>query len=181
MKRNFSRWLSLAVLLAGLLPGPALGAGLIEAQSVVVASAINKFPGTRQRAAGLISRPLWSAPQRDWQLRLAASVGSLQRRDTADVSAGLGPLLSYRSQLAGWPALWELGSSVNWIDGDGLARRELGKRLEFASHLAAGLALNRQGSAALLMRVQHISNAGLSSRNPGLDLAGLELRIRYGG
>jgi len=56
------------------------------------------------------------------------------------------------------------------------AERELGGRLHFTSHIAGVLSFGRQRQHRIAVRLQHISNGGLSSTNPGVDMFGIEYR-----
>ena len=152
----------------------------IAHQSFHLTTALRKF-SARELTYTVRSGPLWASSVRRMTLRWAANVGQLESRSARDVLLGIGPLIEFRPRILTSRTLIEFGSGVHWIDGDGFADESLGQRLQFQSHVALGLAPWRQRDTLLMVRVQHISNAGLAAHNPGLDLAGLELRHRFGG
>lgn len=53
--------------------------------------------------------------------------------------------------------------------------REFSTRFNFASHLGVGLRLGAQQRHELLLRLQHVSNAGIKHPNPGANF----LQLRY--
>lgn len=57
--------------------------------------------------------------------------------------------------------------------------REFSTRFNFASHLGAGLRLGAQRQHELLLRVQHVSNAGIKHPNPGNNFVQLRYALHF--
>jgi len=72
----------------------------------------------------------------------------------------------------------DFGFSPTWIAGSTVNGRDLGGNLHFTSSLSVGTYLNARRTLGLSARIQHTSNGGLDSTNPGLDMAGLNLVYR---
>jgi hypothetical protein len=102
---------------------------------------------------------------------VVASAGMLY--DSGDdamlISAGPGLLLDREG---GRWAL-ELASELTFLSEDHLAGLDLGGDSQFTCHL--GLMWYTSEHVALGCRYEHISNAGLHTRNPGLDMVSLDL------
>jgi hypothetical protein len=103
--------------------------------------------------------------------RLDFTAGWLARggEDAATTSAGLTMALKYNK----WPLWLELGSSPTYISRHEFGGRDLGGPLQFNTHI--GLAWEMTRRWRLEYRYQHISNAGIDKRNPGLNLQGIGL------
>ena len=72
----------------------------------------------------------------------------------------------------------DVGFSPTWIAGSAVNGRDLGGNLHFTSSLSVGAYLNARRTLELSARIQHTSNGGLDSVNPGLDMLGLSLAYR---
>jgi len=72
----------------------------------------------------------------------------------------------------------DFGFSPTWIAGSNLSGRDLGGNLHFTSSLSVGAYLNTRRTLELSARIQHTSNGGLDSVNPGLDMLGFSLAYR---
>ncbi|SDM11104.1 lipid A 3-O-deacylase [Oryzisolibacter propanilivorax] len=57
--------------------------------------------------------------------------------------------------------------------------REFSTRFNFASHLGAGVRLGAQRQHELLLRVQHVSNAGIKHPNPGNNFVQLRYALHF--
>ena len=67
----------------------------------------------------------------------------------------------------------ELGFSPTLLTGSSLNGRDLGGNFHFTSSISIGATFGTRQNISLALRVQHMSNGGLSSTNPGLDTIGL--------
>lgn len=86
----------------------------------------------------------------------------------------LSPVLSRQFATLGGRALsWEFGIGVSVLNKRRFAGKDLGSYFQFEDRL--GLILDLPNNAKLKLRYMHYSNAGLSSRNPGMDF----LNIAY--
>ena len=125
---------------------------------------------------------IWKLPWRwqlggAWQLqtRLDVSAGWLRGND-ADAfvaTGGIGLLLDRER----FPLALDLGCSPTVMSRDNFGGRDFGMPLQFTSH--AGLAWNLGKHFSLGYRYQHMSNAHLSSHNPGLNLNMFSASYRF--
>ena len=142
-----------------------------------VGEAIGKHNDVSQYAVAFHARP----PRRLRAERLEVAIGTLANPLENRAFVSVGPVWRL-------PARWQpfapdvlsvdVGFSPTWISGSRLTDRDLGGNLHFTSSLSLGAHLNRQRTVHLSLRVQHTSNGGLDSRNPGLDMIGLSLVYR---
>ena len=72
----------------------------------------------------------------------------------------------------------DFGFSPTWIAGSTVNGRDLGGNLHFTSSISVGAYLNGRRTLELSARIQHTSNGGLDSDNPGIDMLGLSLVYR---
>lgn len=56
----------------------------------------------------------------------------------------------------------------------------IGGSFHFTSHFGVGTYLGRDRQASLAIRYQHTSNAGLRSRNPGIDMVAVVFQRNFG-
>lgn len=88
----------------------------------------------------------------------------------------VGPLLSRTISGAGLQLEIEGAVRVTYIEHPAFGSEDLGSHLHFASH--AGLAWwSPEHRFALGFRFEHVSNAGLTEHNPGVNFASFELRL----
>lgn len=70
----------------------------------------------------------------------------------------------------------DLGFAPTLVSGTRFGGRDLGGHLHFTSSISVGRKLD---DAHVALRVQHLSNGGLSGTNPGMDMIGLEFSIGF--
>lgn len=103
-----------------------------------------------------------------WQLQTRADllVGWLgnEVKNAAILSVGPSVVLYWRRA----PVLLEAGASPTVLSGNDFGSRNFGTDVQFTSH--GGLNLNIARNWRLGYRFEHMSNAGLSARNGGLNL-----------
>lgn len=130
-------------------------------------TAAKKFDGTELvTAAFRIDAPQWLHADRvEW------SIGVLSRFGDVRPITTLGPVWRIERPRRLW--FLELSFSPAFVTNPRLGERTLGGHIHFASELAVGREFGDGWS--LSFRAQHISNGGLNSRNPGLDLIGLSI------
>ncbi|MBL9167637.1 MAG: acyloxyacyl hydrolase [Verrucomicrobiales bacterium] len=116
---------------------------------------------------------------RDWSLRagIDASAGMLGRLSKEDKGfvGSLGPVLILNC--ARIPVDLVIGSSPTILSRDSFDGVDLGVPFQFTSHLGFNVHLSDRWS--LSYRLQHMSNAGMGDRNPGLDLHSLALSFKF--
>jgi hypothetical protein len=89
-------------------------------------------------------------------------------------AVALSPVISRQFTTLGGRALsWEFGIGISVLNKRRFAGKDLGSYFQFEDRL--GLILDLPNNAKLKLRYMHYSNAGLSSRNPGMDF----LNIAY--
>ncbi len=149
---------------------------------ILVVDSVQKFAGMRQSGVLLgyrvnsWSRVFWMPSRLDF------SAGWLERGSNASAFASAGP--SYRwhmnkSDQSKW--FVDFGVHPTFISQSRFKGKDLGGKVFFTSHLGLGVYLGRQRKTSLLLRYQHISNAGLNDRNPGVDMLGLAFSYSFGG
>ena len=155
---------------------PAYADGFLPTEYRAMES-IGKYDDVSQYALVFHGRP----PRRLFAERMELAIGALSGADANRW------FLSYG---AVWrvPGRWmpyardavhiDFGFSPTWIGGSTVNGRDLGGNLHFTSSLSAGAYLNARRTLELSLRIQHTSNGGLNSVNPGLDMAGLSLVYR---
>lgn len=112
-----------------------------------------------------LSRWSYDAPAgQDGQLTALALVPVLRWQ----VSQGHVPWF-VQAGVGGW-----LGNRLYHTTG-----RRFGSRLNFASHLGLGVRLGAQQQHEWLLRVQHVSNAGIKKPNPGKNLVHLRYALHF--
>ena len=103
------------------------------------------------------------------------AAGTLRAAGTRGYLGRLGGTLAYHTPGGRW--VFEVGTSIAGLSESRFGDYDLGGQVQFVSHL--GLRLHLGEAFALGYRVQHLSNAGLDTPNPGLDSQALELRYRF--
>ncbi len=73
----------------------------------------------------------------------------------------------------------ELSISPTLIGGSSFNGRDLGGNFHFTSAAAVGKTFGLRDAFSLSLRIQHTSNAGLSSINPGMDTVGLNFSFDF--
>lgn len=71
----------------------------------------------------------------------------------------------------------EIGFSPTLISGSTFDDRDIGGNFHFTSSIALGARFGREENILVALRIQHISNGGLASPNPGLDMVGINFRF----
>ena len=149
---------------------------------IVGANSLQKFTGMGQYGV-LLGCRVSSGSRVFWMpSRLDFSAGWLERGSHASLFVSAGP--SYRwhmnkSDQSKW--FVDFGVHPTFISQSRFEGKNLGGEVFFTSHLGLGVYLGRQGKSSLVLRYQHISNAGLNDRNPGVDMLGLAYSYNFGG
>lgn len=116
---------------------------------------------------------------RDWHIRLGLdmSAGMLGRLDEEDKGfiATLGPVFTLRSDR--FPVDLVVGSSPTIMSRHTYDGVDFGIPFQFTSHIGFNAHLTRRW--ALGYRFQHMSNASLSSHNPGLDMHSVSIGFKF--
>jgi hypothetical protein len=147
------------------------GAADLLPAGVRVARVVHKFEDVWQFAAIYPLR----APRRLRAHHLELAVGAFSSPAETRPFLSLGPVWDFRSQTQALAL--ELGFSATLLGGSTLAGRELGGNLHFTSSVALATRFGEDREYALSLRIQHTSNGGLNSPNPGLDAIALTFSI----
>ncbi|WP_231702521.1 acyloxyacyl hydrolase [Rheinheimera lutimaris] len=97
-----------------------------------------------------------------------------------NVALALSPVL--KKQFANWygkPVFWEFGIGVSMLTKREFAGKDLGSHFQFEDRLGLLIELDPQNKKMLAIRYMHYSNAGLSSRNPGMDFLNIAYSWRF--
>jgi len=132
-----------------------------------VATAIKKFEDTSQFAVAFRMRP----PRRLRARHLELAVGAISTSQESRAFVSLGPV--WRLPINTRLPYVELGFSPTLITGSTFNGRDLGGNFHFTSSISIGATFGARENISLALRIQHTSNGGLSSTNPGLDMIGL--------
>jgi lipid A 3-O-deacylase len=113
----------------------------------------------------------------NWRLqpRIDLSAGWLNNQHANAFIGTVGPLLELRP--GKFPLALEGGSSPTLLSRYRFEGMDFGERFQFTSHI--GLIWYLTDRVSLGYRFQHMSNAGLASPNPGLNLEMLELSYHF--
>ena len=159
--------LEVIVTLAATVPGAGANESDILFPELRVATAYQgKFDVDIYTAAWHVRAPSWSRAHR---LELAAGV--VRDADDSRPFGFVGPVWRFASRRRISFLDFSLGPTViggSTFDGD-----DLGGNLHFRSALALGFAAGRDRVFEVAFRIEHISNGGLRSNNPGLDSIGV--------
>jgi lipid A 3-O-deacylase len=124
----------------------------------------------------------WRIPWRwdfysNWSLRpgLDLSAGGVTGKGEDGFVGTLGPLVELR--YGKFPVVLEGGSSPTWLSRYTFGSEDFGEHFQFTSHI--GLAWDVSRYFTLGLRFQHMSNAGLASPNPGLNIEMLSARFNF--
>ena len=131
------------------------------------------------RAEGLVG---WTLPWdwsfcNDWNLdsRLDLTAGWLGDGYKNAAVVTLGP--SFGLHHKGWPVSLEGGVSPTFISRYDFVSKDFGSYFQFTSH--AGLTWQFVKHFSIGYQFQHMSDAGISEHNPGLNLQVIELRYIF--
>lgn len=138
-----------------------------NAPEIRVMAAISKFTGTKQVALA------FTVPTSNWLYsnRTEIAVGSIGNSDDTTAFLSVGPL--WRWGLLTPDTFFELGFSPTVLADTQFGPKNIGGHLHFSSSVSIGHKLGKHKRSNIALRVQHISNGGLNSTNPGLDSVGL--------
>ncbi len=149
-----------------------LNNSLAQAASVIpsdyrLATAGDKFSDTVQFAVAFKFRP----PRRLRAKRMELVVGTIATSQESRLFVSLGPV--WQLPIVNRSMFFELGISPTFIGGSSFKQQDMGGKFHFTSFAAVGARFGKRDALSLSLRVQHTSNGGLSSTNPGMDMIGI--------
>lgn len=111
------------------------------------------------------------APRRLRARRLELATGLIVTPDDTQGFVSLGPV--WRLPTNAERAYIEFGFAPTLLTGSRIGEHDMGGVVHFTSSAEVGVTLDPQRRAHLALRVKHISNGGLHSNNPSMDVVGL--------
>jgi hypothetical protein len=175
-----------AAMLSVLTVSPLLASRVVRAENFYLESAGARFGFSAEsrsenfhQAEGFVNCDLpwyWEFGS-NWRLqsRLDSAAGWLGRRGEDAFVGSVGPSLVL--SLANVPVSLSGGSSPTFISEHEFGPTDLGSLFQFTSH--AGLNWDIGSHLQLGYRFQHMSNAGISKHNPGLNLHMFGISYRF--
>lgn len=161
------------MLTAAAAPSVSSAAPAFFPNDVRIVSGLSSAENTYQLAATYRLRA--PRPLRADHLEVAVGVISSAGRQRPFFSVG--PV--WRFPIASGRQYLDFGFSPTALSGTRIDDRDLGGHLHFTSSVAFGMRFGPVDAYSLRLRVQHTSNGGLNSNNPGLDLIGLDFGIEF--
>lgn len=134
--------------------------------------AVGKFSDTTELAAEYRLR----APRLLGANRLEVAFGALADGEVTRPFVSIGPV--WRWNLPSLSYL-EFGFSPTLLSDATVDDRSLGGHLHFTSSLSIGRYFGNSDQYSVAVRAQHVSNGGLDSRNPGIDVVGLRFAWEF--
>ncbi len=172
-KTGHSRLLHIAVfvvaMISFMLDGSNARAASLMPSDYHVAVAGDKFADTWQFAVTFRMRP----PRLLRAERVELAIGTLSTSQENRLFGSLGPI--WQLPIRGQQLVVELGFSPTFIGGSSFNGRDMGGNFHFTSSAAVRATFGARDSVALSLRIQHTSNGGLNSTNPGMDMIGLNI------
>ncbi len=136
-----------------------------------------QFDGLSQRSLFVDFELPWQwSPWQDTTVtpRIMLEVGRFDRHLEHRSFASLGPVFRFERNSWRLPMFLDLGISPTAIDRANSGDSDYGTSLNFTSHVAFGFRFGRNSNNRISLRYQHISNVGINSKNPGVNMAGID-------
>lgn len=171
--RRILRTVFAAVLILATLNYQVAFASKFRASGYRASVAGDKFSDTWQVAAVFDLR----APRRIRARKLELVVGTVSTSNEVRPFVSLGPV--WRLPLSRRRAFLELGISPAFLAGSTFNNRDIGGNFHFTSFAAIGVSLGVDDDSSISLRIQHTSNGGLDSTNPGMDMVGINFAINF--
>ena len=132
-----------------------------------VIAAGDKFADTTQFAVAFRMRP----PRRLRARYLELAIGAISTSQENRAFVSLGPV--WRLPIIHRSLFVELGFSPTLIAGSSFNGRDLGGNFHITSSASIGAIFGVRENVSVALRIQHISNGGISGTNPGMDMIGI--------
>jgi hypothetical protein len=110
-----------------------------------------------------------------WSMRLEGTAAILRGAGKSGLVSSLGPVLALTSPQGRWTI--DGGSSAAGLSRYRFGGKNLGGRVQFITHL--GIEYLLQPRLGVGYRLQHMSNADLYPKNPGVDLHLLQISYHF--
>ena len=170
-------------LLASVIALPFLAPSLASAQDLTpdeyrVTRSIGKFDSVTQFAIAY----RFDAPEILRASRTELSFGTFSSREEDRPYVSFGAVWRVPPKWVPLPRdsmFVDVGFSPTIIAGSSLNGRDLGGSVHFTSSIEIGALFGREQSTAVSLRLQHTSNGGLNSTNPGIDTLGFNFAFNF--
>jgi lipid A 3-O-deacylase len=138
------------------------------------------FPNYQKNLTGMIGESFYRGA---WFWHVEAGVAEALNRD-GEYLLGISPLMAeykFLSPERSWAPNILLGAGFAYTKWKDIAERELGTEFEFLLHAGAGIEFFQEGSRSYSInyRLFHVSNAGITRPNIGLNAHVLSLGMRF--
>jgi len=114
-------------------------------------------------------------PRRLRATRLDLTYGAITTSSQTEAFVALGPV--WQVPLPSDQFFLHLGFSPTLISGSTFEGGNVGGHMHFTTSATLGTTFGRRNPLALSLRIQHTSNGGLNSTNPGLDMIGINVAL----
>jgi len=176
-RRNVMKLVKILLSLTLLLTQSTVFAFQFESVAVRNMNAYKKFDGVTQNAI-VIKTKIDRSKYFD---QMEFSSGELGNGEDNSFFVSAGPSWRFNKRIAGRGlGFIELGTSPTWIDNDDFDDESLGGHFFFTSNIQLGMHFGYRRELTVSVRIHHISNGGLNSKNPGTDMIGIELSYLMG-
>lgn len=162
-----------ASLAASLMHAEVANADIFVPDGYRVTVADKKFDDTRQFA--LVYEAI--APRGIGASHLELAVGAIGSSNDSRALLSVGPV--WQLPLRTDRFALQVGFSPTLISGSTFDGRDMGGNLHFTSSASFVANFGATHNISVALRIQHISNGGLSSNNPGMDMFGLTISYRF--
>lgn len=135
--------------------------------------ALEKYGNATHVAFAYKLRP----PRRLRADELEFAIGAITTQQESRTFVSLGPV--WTIPLCCDRLFARVGFSPTILDGSRLAERDLGGILHFTSSIEVGGQFGSHRELAVALRIQHTSNGGLNSTNPGMDIVALSIGYTF--
>ncbi len=132
-----------------------------------LALADDKFADTWQFAVAYRLRP----PRRLRAQDLELAVGTISTSRDNSLFVSLGPV--WRLPIHSQSMFVDVGISPTYLSESTFNGRDMGGNFHFTSSATIGAHFGARDAMSVSLRIQHTSNGGISSTNPGMDMVGI--------
>jgi len=172
--RRRHRTAPLVLIVTGLLAANLIAiraaADSLRPTDVRVSSAGEGFENAVQYAIG------FRIPTRLRADHIELAMGTISAGNDSRAFLSAGPVWRKRVGSTQWFATFSFSPTV--IGGSTFNGRELGGNFHFTSAASIGRSFGRHNRVSVVLRVSHLSNGGIHSTNPGMDMVGLSVRLK---
>lgn len=161
------------VLLWGVLCQPGVNADFSAPDELRAVTSVAGSDDVTQVSAVYRLQPSWRLHSRYLEFAAGTLTGGSDTRPMLSI----GPVWQFPTVSERFN--FRFGIAPTLIAGSNFGDKDLGGNFHFTSFVAIALTFGEKGAGSFALRLQHTSNAGLESTNPGLDMAGISFGYRF--